>query len=162
MISIEAFRDADWPEIWAILEPVFREGETYAYAPDISEAEARRVWVEAPQSTYVARDETGAVLGTYYLKANQPGLGAHVCNCGYATGTAARGRGVASAMCEHSQVVAREAGFLHMQYNLVAASNEGAVRLWRKHGFEIVGALPGAFRHARQGFVDAYVMYKTL
>jgi ribosomal protein S18 acetylase RimI-like enzyme len=162
VIDIAPFQERDWPAVWAILEPIFRAGETYAYAPDITEVEARGIWVEAPQSTYVARDEDGAALGTYFLKANQPGLGVHVCNCGYATADRAQGRGVASAMCEHSQDVARAAGFLHMQYNLVAASNEGAVRLWKRHGFEIAGTLPGAFRNQRLGFVDAFVMYKTL
>jgi len=155
-------KEQDWPEVWARLEPIFRAGEKYADAPDITETEARRVWVTAPHSTYVARDQDGVALGTYYIKANQPGLGAHVCNCGYATGEAARGRGVASAMCEHSQSAAREARFLHMQYNLVAASNEGAVRLWLRHGFAIAGTLPGAFHNQRLGFVDAHVMYKTL
>jgi hypothetical protein len=29
-------------------------------------------------------------------------------------------------------------------------------------GFAIVGNLPGAFRHAEHGFVDAYIMYKEL
>ena len=165
-MKIDHATDKDWSAMWAILEPVFRAGETYAFAPDISEAEARRVWLEAPLATYVLRDGAGGgeggLLGTYYIKANQPGLGAHVCNCGYATAPAARGRGVASAMCVHSQDAARKAGFRHMQYNLVAASNKGAVRLWRKHGFEIVGTLPGAFRNVRLGFVDAHVMYKTL
>ncbi|MGB0853830.1 MAG: GNAT family N-acetyltransferase [Pikeienuella sp.] len=162
MITIRAFEQADWPEIWAILKPIFRTGETYTFAPDISEADARAAWVTAPFQTFVARDENGVALGTYYIKANQPGLGAHVCNCGYATSEAARGRGVASTMCDHSQEVAREAGFLHMQYNLVAASNEGAVRLWKRHGFAVVGTLPGAFKNLRLGYVDAHVMYKTL
>lgn len=161
-MKISLAHQDDWPEIWSMLEPIFRDGETYAYAPDIAETEALRVWVEAPHATYIVRDDNGQALGTYFLKANQPGLGAHVCNCGYATSEAARGRGVASLMCEHSQDAARAAGFIHMQYNLVAASNEGAVRLWRKHGFDIIGTLPGAFHNQRRGYVDAHVMYKTL
>ena len=28
--------------------------------------------------------------------------------------------------------------------------------------FEVVGTLPGAFRHVEQGYVDAVVMYKVL
>lgn len=162
MISIDLFHERDWPEVWAMLQPIFATGETFAQAPDISEADAHKDWIEAPQFVHVARDETGALLGISYVKPNQPGLGAHVCNAGYATAAAARGRGVASLMCEHSQVVAREAGFLHMQYNLVAASNEGAVRLWKRHGFKIIGTLPGAFHNQRLGYVDAHVMYKTL
>jgi ribosomal protein S18 acetylase RimI-like enzyme len=74
----------------------------------------------------------------------------------------ARGQGIASAMCGHSQEIARELGFRAMQYNLVVATNQVAVRLWQKHGFRIVGTLSGAFRHPELGYVDAHVMYKSL
>ena len=162
MIRIRRFENADWPSTWAILEPVFRQGETYSFAADISESDAKKVWVEAPEATFVVENEDGKILGTYFLKTNQPGQGAHVCNCGYVVDEAARGQGIASMMCEHSQEVAIERGYRAMQYNLVVATNTGAVRLWQKHGFEIVGTLPQAFQHPREGFVDAHVMYKLL
>lgn len=162
MISIRPITDADWDAVWTVLEPVFRAGETYAYQTDITKEQARAVWVDQPAATFVALADDGAVLGTYILKPNQPGRGAHVCNCGYVVSEAARGRGVASAMCDHSQEQARAMGFRAMQYNLVVATNEGAVRLWKSKGFDIVGTLPGAFDHPRLGFVDAHVMYKTL
>jgi len=159
---IQPFRPEHWPAVWRVLEPVFRTGETYAFAPDIAEAQARHAWVELPEAAFVALDDGGQVLGTYYLKPNQPALGAHVCNCGYVVAGPARGRGIASAMCEHSQAEARARGFRAMQYNLVVATNQGAIRLWKKHGFAVIGVLPGAFRHARLGYVDALVMYKSL
>ncbi len=162
MIRIQPFEPRHWPEVWGILRPVFRAGETYAFAPDIDEEEARRVWIGTPAATFVALEGGEQAVGTYYLKANQPALGAHVCNCGYVVAEAARGRGVASTMCEHSQAEARARGFRAMQFNLVVSTNEGAVRLWKKHGFQVVGVLPGAFRHARRGYVDALVMYKQL
>ena len=65
-------------------------------------------------------------------------------------------------MCEHSQAVAVELGYQAMQFNFVAASNEGAVRLWTKLGFDTVGCLPKAFHHTTNGYVDALVMYKWL
>jgi ribosomal protein S18 acetylase RimI-like enzyme len=102
------------------------------------------------------------VVGTYYLRANNRGGGAHVANCGYMTAPGATGRGVARAMCAHSLDEARRRGFAAMQFNFVIASNERAVRLWRSCGFEIVGTLPGAFDHPTRGFVDAYVMYRKL
>ena len=105
---------------------------------------------------------SGAALGTYYIKPNQPGAGSHVCNCGYIVGEEVRGRGVATLMCEHSQREAIRRGFRAMQFNLVVSTNESAVRLWQKLGYDIVGTLPGAFKLPRQGFVDAYVMYKQL
>ena len=160
--AIERADAGDWSAIWPLLEPVFRAGETYAFPTDISEADARRAWFEAPTAVFVARDEAGAVLGTYYIKPNHPGPGRHVCNCGYVVAEAARGRGLASRMCEHSLGVARELGFVAMQYNLVVATNEAAIRVWRKHGFDIVGTLPRAFAHPRHGLVDAHVMYRLL
>lgn len=155
------FRPDDWGAVWQMLEPVFRAGETYVYSPDITEDEARRVWIDAPAATFVATID-GDIVGTYYLKPNQPGLGNHICNCGYVVSPAARGKGVATAMCEHSQQTAVQMGFRAMQYNLVVSTNEGAVRLWQKLGFEIVGRIPEAFRHPQHSFVDALVMYRKL
>ena len=162
MLKIRLFEEIDWRYTWKIIEPVFRAGETYAFSPDISEAEAHKVWVEIPSATYVAVGENNKILGTYYIKANQPGLGSHVCNCGYIVSVNARGKGVASEMCKHSQLEAIERGYRAMQYNLVVSTNESASRLWEKHGFEIIGRLPNAFRHPLRGFVDALVMYKQL
>jgi len=162
MIRIRPFEADDWDAVWTILRPVFQSGETYAFSPDITEREACRVWVDRPSATFVSVDETSQILGTYYIKANQPALGSHVCNCGYIVAEDARGKGIASAMCEHSQKEAVSRGFRAMQYNLVVASNEGAIRLWKRQGFDIIGRLPKAFRHLRLGFIDALVMYKEL
>ena len=162
MIKIRPFEEADWAATWQIIEPVFRAGETYAFSPDITEEEARNVWVEKPSATFVAVDENNEVIGTYYMKPNQPALGAHVCNCGYVVAEDSRCKGVASEMCELSQREAIFQGFRAMQYNLVVSTNEGAVRLWKRHGFQVVGTLPKAFRHHQLGFVDASVMYKQL
>jgi len=161
-MHIRLFEDNDWPVLWAILEPIFRAGETYAIACDIDAPAARRYWVEQPAATYIACDAQGTILGSYFIKANQPGPGDHVANCGYIVGPAARGRGVAGTLCEHSQRAAVALGFSAMQYNCVVATNHGAIRLWQKHGFNVVGTLPGVFRHPREGYVDAYVMHKRL
>ena len=162
MINIRPFEEDDWTAAWQIIEPVFRAGETYAFAPDITEAEAHKVWVELPSATFIAADEDSTILGTYYIKPNQPALGTHVCNCGYIVAEHARNGGIASEMCKHSQREAIARGFRAMQYNLVVATNNAAVSLWQKHGFEVIGTLPKAFRHLRLGFVDAFVMYKQL
>lgn len=162
MLTIRPFQEPDWEQVWPILHTTFAAGDTYAFAPESTAAEVRRVWVELPLATYVACSAAGAILGTYYLKANQPGLGAHVCNCGYVVAPAAQGRGIAAAMCEHSQAEALRHGFRAMQFNLVVATNERAVRLWQRLGYAIVGTLPRAFQHRRLGLVDAHVMFKEL
>jgi ribosomal protein S18 acetylase RimI-like enzyme len=49
-----------------------------------------------------------------------------------------------------------------MQFNMVLATNAGAVALWHKLGFETVGTLTHAFEHPVAGPTNGYVMFKTL
>jgi len=154
-------RDDDADALWAILQPVLAAGDTYALPGDMPRDQALAYWCGADRRTYVAEAD-GVVLGTYYLRANQPGGGDHVANCGYMTAPAARGRGVARAMCSHSLDEARRHGFTAMQFNFVVSTNAAAVALWRSMGFAEVGRLPGAFRHPVQGPVDALVMFQAL
>ena len=160
-MSIREATQDDFARIWPIFHEIVAAGETYGYPRDIAQEQSRELWIDVPRKTFVF-EENGQILGTYYIKTNQLGPGAHVCNCGYMVSSAARGRGVATAMCAHSQEIARELGYKAMQSNFVTSSNEGAVRLWSKHGFTIVGRVPKAFRHPSKGYVDALVMYKWL
>ena len=161
MITIRRAVAADFDALWPILRDVFRAGTTYAVDPAISRDAAFAYWMQQPAATYVALLDDG-VVGTYYLRTNQPGGGAHICNCGYIVAPAARGKGLAAQMCLHSQDQARAMGYVAMQFNFVLASNAGAVRLWHRLGFATIGTIPDAFRHPEQGFVAAYVMHKRL
>jgi ribosomal protein S18 acetylase RimI-like enzyme len=160
-VSIRAATNGDHDAIWAILEPMIRAGDTYTLPRDMSREEALEYWFSAEKETFVW-EENGAVLGTYFLKANQQGGGTHVANCGYVTAAAAQGRGIAREMCLHSLEHAKQRGFRAMQFNFVVSTNERAVKLWSSLGFEIVGRLPRAFKRPEQGFVDAFVMYREL
>ncbi len=160
MIIREA-KESDFDEIWLIFHEIAVVGETYVYSRDIMKEEAMRIWLELPQKTYVA-EEDNKICGTYYIKTNQSGGGSHVCNCGYMVSSKERGKGLATAMCEHSQKVAIELGYKAMQFNFVISTNQDAIRLWTKLGFDIVGQLPKAFNHPEKGYVDALVMYKCL
>jgi ribosomal protein S18 acetylase RimI-like enzyme len=160
-MQIRPAEPRDHDQIWSILAPVIRAGETYALPRDMSRDAAIGYWLGPDRQTFVA-EEGGQVLGTYYLRANQAGGGAHVANCGYLTAASAQGRGIARAMCEHSLQTAREAGFRAMQFNFVISTNVRAIRAWEGMGFEVVGRLPGAFEHPSEGFVDALVLYRTL
>jgi len=152
---------ADRPAVWSLLEPVIRAGETFALPRDMAEGEALAYWFAPGHAVYLA-EEDGQPVGTYYLRANQNGGGDHVANAAYTTRPAMRGRGIAQAMGQHSLAEARHHGFAAMQFNFVIASNAPAVRLWQRIGFEIVGRLPGAFRHPTLGPVDALVMFRRL
>ncbi|MEZ6023083.1 MAG: GNAT family N-acetyltransferase [Hyphomonadaceae bacterium] len=159
-MRIRQAEPSDWAGIWAILEPILRGGEHYALPRDWSEAQARAFWLRGDEC-FVAED-AGRILGTYYVRPNAQGGGAHVANGGYAVADDAAGRGVGRALCQHSLDEARRRGFRAMQFNFVIASNERAVHLWKRLGFAEAGRLPGAFAHPRLGYIDALVMFRAL
>ena len=161
MITIRRASPGDRSAIWTVIGPVIRAGETYSYDADWPKDDALDYWMGADKHTFVA-EENDQLLGTYYIRTNQMGGGRHVCNCGYMTSEAARGRGLARAMCQHSMPMAVELGYKAMQFNFVVSTNEVAVGLWKRLGFDIVGVLPRAFNHPTEGLVDAFVMYQWL
>ena len=161
-LQIRSYGSADWPAVWALLEPVFRAGETFPHDPAITEAEAQLVWVDQSQVVMVAMDPAGAVVGSYYLRPNSLALGAHVANAGYVVAEHCRRQGIGSRLCQHSLQAARRLGFRLMQFNLVVSTNTAGIRCWQRNGFQVVGTLPGAFRHQRLGYVDALVMVQAL
>ena len=160
-MQIRAATGADADSIWALLRPVFRDGTTYAIDPAISREDALTYWMDLPAATYVV-EQGGEIVATYYIKTNQQGGGAHVCNCGYIVGEAARGQGLAGIMCEASQRQALSLGYRAMQFNFVLESNAGAVRLWHRLGFATIGVIPRSFEHPTLGLVGAHVMFKWL
>lgn len=160
-VKIRKAAESDDDGIRKILEPAIRAGETYTLPRDMSREDVLSYWHTPGHEVFVA-EENGEIIGTYYLRANQRGGGAHVANCGYMTAPWATGRGIARAMCLHSLEHAKSLGFRAMQFNFVVSTNERAVRLWQSLQFEIVGRLPGAFMHPSLGAVDALVMYRQL
>ena len=161
-LQIRPFDPSDWPALWRLLEPVFRAGETFPHDPAITEEQAQALWIGQPQAVMVGVDAAGTVLGTYYLKPNSLPLGAHVANAGYVVAEQARRQGIGSCLCQHSLQWARRLGFRLMQFNLVVSTNTAGLRCWQRNGFQVVGTLPGAFRHRQLGYVDALVMVQGL
>jgi GNAT superfamily N-acetyltransferase len=159
--SFRAAHVGDWPAVWALFQSVAAAGDVFAYDEGTTEAVARKLWFEPPAQPFVA-DLGGRAVGTYYVRPNQPGRGAHVANAGYMVDADARGQGIASALCEHSLETARRLGYHAMQFNFVVSTNRSALRVWERHGFAVVGRLPGVFRHRNLGFVDALVLHRSL
>lgn len=160
-LSIRPAETGDADALSRLLMPVVRAGETYAIDRDLAPGAALAHWTAPDRAVFVAED-AGAVVGTYYMRANQPGGGAHVCNCGFVTAAGAEGRGIARAMLDHALAEARARGYRGMQFNFVIETNTRAIALWQRAGFGIVGRLPGAFHHPTAGYVDALVMYRSL
>jgi len=161
MTQIRKATEADKPAVWQIIKAVIAGGDTYTFAPETPKAEMIGFWFSPEKHVYVAEDNC-VILGTYWLKANQPGLGDHVGNGGYMVSPEAKGRGVGRLMAVHSIEEARRIGYHSMQFNFVVKSNTAAVNLWKSVGFEVIGEIPDAIRHSQQGLTNAYIMYRKL
>jgi len=181
-MKIRPATETDRDAIWKIFHEVIAPGDTYALDPNISRQDGLAYWFAQDTHTYVAEgDDVGndvavpgkpttsptiitvkQILGTYILKPNQSGGGSHVANAGFMVSASARGQGIGRAMAEHCLGEARRLGFRAMQFNYVISTNAAAIRLWKDLGFEIIGTLPDAFDHPEKGYVDVYVMYRSL
>ncbi len=160
-MNIRPATEADHDAIWEMLHEIIVAGDTYAFDAEMPREDAMAFWCNPEAHTYVA-EEDGAAVGSYHLKPNQHGGGTHVANAGFMVAPSVRGRHVGRAMGEHCLNEARRLGFRAMQFNFVISTNESAVHLWQKLGFDIVGTLPEAFRHPEKGYVDVYVMFRSL
>ena len=161
MVEIRLATEADRDAIWEIFHDVIAPGDTYAFDPQMSRQDALTYWFRSDTHTYVAEQDRH-VVGTYILRPNQSGGGSHVANAAFMVASNARGQGIGRAMGEHCLREARRLGFRAMQFNFVVSTNEGAIRLWKQLGFEIVGTLPDAFRDPGKGYVDVYIMFRSL
>ncbi|MES2520349.1 MAG: N-acetyltransferase [Bacteroidota bacterium] len=160
-MNIRRITEKDADDLWNIIHVVIQSGDTWVYSPDSSKEKMLEIWFDSEKYAYVCEIDN-QVAGTFFIKANQPDLGSHVANAGYMVHPDFRGRGIAEIMCRFSLSEAKRLGFKAMQFNIVMATNTGAIRLWKKCGFDIIGTLPKVYQHQTLGFTDALVMFQSL
>ncbi|UII79624.1 GNAT family N-acetyltransferase [Flagellimonas sp. CMM7] len=160
-MNIRKATEFDFDKVWEIFSKVINTGDTYVFNPNTPKEDLKRHWFADYMETYVV-EENGQILGTYIIKPNQIDLGNHIANCSYMVNPNAQGKGIGKKLCEHSLEIARKRNFKGIQFNIVVSTNKGAVALWKKYGFQIIGTTPKGFRHSKLGLVDTYIMYKGL
>lgn len=161
-MEIRTFAPDDWPAVWRIIRDVVAAGDSYAYDPDWSSDQARRVWVEAPPAHTVVACEGERILGIAKMGPNRPGRGSHVATASFMVDREARGRGIGRSLGVYALEWAREKGYAAMQFNAVVESNTPAVTLWKSLGFNIIGTVPEAFDHRDLGRVGLHIMHRYL
>jgi L-amino acid N-acyltransferase YncA len=161
-VLIREVEDADWPQIYRFFSAIVADGRTYAYPEALTSEEARALWVESPPGRTVVAVDGATVLGSAKMGPNRPGRGAHVATGSFMVDPGAEGRGVGRALAAHLIEWARTGGYRGIQFNAVVETNERAVHLWQALGFQIIGTVPGAFRHPDAGYVGLHVMYLDL
>ena len=160
-IKIRPAKETDFDQIWEIIKQVISTGDTYVFAPDTSREKMLDYWCSNDKHTYVVTTD-GQILGTFFIKDNQPDLGSHVANASFMTLPSAARQGIGTAMGKFALEESKRLGYLAMQFNIVVKSNDSAIRLWQKLGFEIIGEIPDAFNHLQNGLTNAYIMWRRL
>jgi GNAT superfamily N-acetyltransferase len=158
-MEIREYAPADWPQVWPIIEEVVRGGDTFMYDPAMTQEQARGTWIESPPGLTIVAADGGTVTGTAKMGPNYPPPGAHVSSASFMVAASGRGQGIGRALVEYAVDWAKRHDYAGMQFNAVAASNEHAVRLYQRLGFEVVGTVPRAFDHPRLGRVGLHIMY---
>lgn len=161
MFELREAIETDKKEVWKIIKSVISKGDTYVFAPNTSQEKMLNYWFGEDKQTYVAIS-SDKIVGTFFLKANQPDLGSHICNAGYMVSEEAKGQRFGRTMAEFSLKEAKQLGYSAMQFNFVVKTNEIAVKLWLNLGFEIIGEIPDAFQHQEKGLTNALIMYRKL
>ncbi|MCS7019344.1 MAG: GNAT family N-acetyltransferase [Cytophagales bacterium] len=151
----------DFDAVWEIFHSVIATGDTYVFDPHTPKDRLQQYWFADHMNTFVAV-ENNIIVGTYIIKPNQIDLGDHIANCSYMVHPCYQGRGIGKQLCEHSIQFAKAEGYTGIQFNMVVSTNQVAVQLWQKLGFNIIGTIPKGFRHQTLGLVDAYIMFKDL
>jgi GNAT superfamily N-acetyltransferase len=160
-VEIAQAAASEFSAIWPFLEPVLQEGRVFALPRDLTFERAQGYWFAADHRVFVAKVGR-RIVGSYFIRPNAGGGGAHVANAGFVTDERARGQGIGRAMGQHALTQAKTLGFSAMQFNLVVSDNVSAVHLWQSLGLEVVGTLPGAFIRPDGRACDVYVMFRTL
>lgn len=158
---IRKAKKTDLDQIWKIIHTVIAKGDTYVFAPDSTKEKMLDFWCGDNKHTFVAVLD-GEIVGTFFMQDNFPDLGSHVANAGYITSPEHSGKGIGNLMGEFSLEEAKRLGYKAMQFNMVVKTNENAIRLWQKLGFEIKGKIPEAFNHKEKGLTDAYIIWRKL
>ena len=161
-LRVRPATDEDWVAIWPIWHRVVAAGDTYTWDPGTPEDEARALWMPPPPAVTLVAEVAGEIVGTALLKPAQPGLGDHVANAGFMVDPDRAGGGIGRGLAEATLVEARRRGYRAMQFNAVVATNARAVTLWKSLGFQIIGTVPEAFRHHREGLTALHIMYRPL
>lgn len=162
MIKISHLPKEDFHRIWHVFQAVLANGRTYALPDTMDLDEAATLWCTGERTAYIAEDEAGQVIGTFYLRANMPGPGSHIANGGIMIAHEMRGKGYGMALAQEMIAKAKASGYRAIQFNNVVETNTASLAIWKQLGFSEIGCVPEAFQHKDKGLVDSFILYKKL
>lgn len=160
MATVRKLTEKDIPEAISIWNKVVEEGKAFPQTEYLDEKSGAEFFA---QQTYTAVAELdGEIVGMYILHPNNIGRCGHICNASYAVKYGMRGKHIGEALVTDCLEQAKVHGFGILQFNAVVASNEPALKLYKKLGFVQLGTIPKGFLNKDGVCEDIIVHYHTL
>ena len=160
MATVRKLTEKDIPEAISIWNKVVEEGKAFPQTEYLDEKSGAEFFA---QQTYTAVAELdGEIVGMYILHPNNIGRCGHICNASYAVKYGMRGKHIGEALVTDCLEQAKAHGFGVLQFNAVVASNEPALKLYKKLGFVQLGTIPKGFLNKDGVYEDIIVHYHTL
>ena len=160
MATVRKLTEKDIPAAISIWNKVVEEGKAFPQTEYLDEKSGAEFFA---QQTYTAVAELdGEVVGMYILHPNNIGRCGHICNASYAVKYGMRGKHIGEALVTDCLEQAKAHGFGILQFNAVVASNEPALKLYKKLGFVQLGTIPMGFLNKDGVYEDIIVHYHTL
>jgi len=156
---------ADVEPLRRLYEIIVAEGTSYPHARFPNRDDFMDYWFRGKSTVaayLVERSLDSRMLGAFYLKPNWPGRARQVANAGFVVTPEWRNKGLGWLLGATMLQYAKELGYRSVIFNLVFSENQAAQHLWKKLGFSVLGAIPGAVRKDDGTYQDALIMFRSL
>lgn len=161
-IKVRQYTKEDIKDANTIWNAVVEEGIAFPQEETLNEVTGDEFFSSQSYTGIAYNEDNGEIVGLYILHPNNVGRCGHICNASYAVRSDLRGHHIGGYLVKDCIKKAREIGYGVLQFNAVVATNEAALKLYKKLGFTQLGVIPKGFRMKNGQYEDIIPHYITL
>jgi ribosomal protein S18 acetylase RimI-like enzyme len=158
-VVLRKYNSNDVSIITKIWNEIIDEGTSFHWEEPFPEGKVE--YIISTQTEVCCACVNNVPVGFYLLHPNLNGRCKHIANALYAVENKYRQKGIGTKLVKHSLEIAREHGFIGMQYNSVVESNY-SIKIYEKMGFEQIGIIKNGFLDVKNNYQNLIIFYKYL
>lgn len=161
-IKVREFNESDIQAANEIWNEVVEDGVAFPQEECLTEKSGLEFFKSQSYTGIAYDEETDDIVGLYILHPNNIGRCGHICNASYAVKSTQRGKQIGEILVTDCLKKAKEIGYGVFQFNAVVATNQYALKLYKKLDFVQLGVIPNGFRMKDGTYEDIIPHYHTL
>ena len=134
-ITVRKYEEKDLPDLIRIWNEVVEDGVAFPQEECLTEKSGLEFFKSQSYTGIAYDEETCDIVGLYILHPNNVGRCGHICNASYAVKSIQRGEHIGEILVTDCLKKAKEIGYGVLQFNAVVATNQYALKLYKKLGF---------------------------